>query len=72
MKFENTISLTREQHIALAAAIIGGALHPRMEQLTELLKLNRGHSSIGNGIEREIEQLRQAGEHVVNDLSKPN
>ncbi len=63
-----TIELSHEQQIALASAIVGGALAQRHEQLTELLRFNHAHASIANGLEREIQALTAAAEIIVKSL----
>lgn len=55
-----TIQMDNDAYCALKAAIAAGAFAHRHEQLTELLRLNRGHVSIANGIEGEIEALQRA------------
>lgn len=63
-----TVTFTHDQHVALAAAIIGGALAARQAQLTELLRANRDHPSIAANIEREIVDLEAAGHQIVRSL----
>lgn len=60
-----TVTLTADEHAAITAAIVGGALQQRNDQLTELLRHNRSHSSIANMHEREIEALRRAGSAIL-------
>jgi predicted transcriptional regulator len=58
------IKMHREEMMALSVAIASGALHGRMDTLTEMLRNNRGYSA-ANGIEREIDMLARAGQSIV-------
>lgn len=61
-----TITLSGDQLNALQKAILGGAFAQRQQQLHDKLNFNRSHTSIANGIEREIEQLEQAAAAIMN------
>ena len=60
-----TVTLTADEYAALSAAIVGGALQKRNDQLTALMVHNRVHTSIANSHEREIDALVRAGSAIL-------
>ncbi len=57
--------LTGEEINAIQMAIVSGALNERMASLRALLRHNREHFSIANGIETEISALASAARAIM-------
>ena len=65
------VNLSSDEYAALSAAVVGGALQKRNDQLTALMVHNRDHTSIANSHEREIDALARAGSAILFAKSQP-
>ncbi len=60
-----TFGLSEEEHVAIRAAILSGALLYRQATLRTMVEHNRDHPSLANFYERELEALIRAADVIV-------